>query len=298
MFLVKVFEIEILANKKLFSDAISGKTYPWDSNVNTSIDNYIYTYYRDRNLYHWYDTLYSDVSTLLTTLKTDIATLFDSRKYTWGKLYETTLLEYNPIENYSMTERENATMEATSVQGAQTNTDTNDYGPISVAKSEILGAQTNTETATMGEQAKLTTMNIGEQVTEGSTINETAPYSSEGYQSDTKSIDSVTSGAKSDSTQEHNDAYTNTNEQTFGAKDNTYTTTTDGRKDILKKEIGGKTDSNNSTNNRELTRSGNIGVTTSQQMLESERQVAMFNFVQIVAHEVVRLISSDMYDSI
>ena len=295
---MKVFEIEILANKKLFSDAISGKTYPWDSNVNTAVDNYIYTYFRDRNLYHWYDTLYSDELSLLSTLKTDIATLFDSRKYTWGKLYETTLLEYNPIENYSMKETEIATAEATSVQGAQTNTDTNDYGAISVAKSEILGAQTNTETATMGEQAKLTTMNIGEQVTEGSTINETAPYSSEGYQSDTKSIDSVTSGAKSDSTQEHNDAYTNTNEQTLGAKDNTYTTTTDGRKDILKKEIGSKSDTNNSTNNRELTRSGNIGVTTSQQMLESEREVAMFNFVHIVAHEVVRLISSDMYDSI
>lgn len=298
MFLVKVFEIEILADKKLFSDALNGKMYPWDSNVNTAIDNYIYTYYRSRNLYHWYDTLYSDVSTLLTTLKTDIATLFDSKKYTWGKLYETTLLEYNPIENYSMTERENVTTESTSTQGTQTTTDTNDYGAVSTAKTELLGAQTNTETATMGEQAKLTTMNIGEQTTEGSTINETAPYSSDGYQSDTKSIDSVTIGAKSDSTQEHNDAYTNTNEQTFGAKDNTYTTTIDGRKDILKKEIGGKTDSNNSTNNRELTRSGNIGVTTSQQMLESERQVAMFNFIQFVAHEVVRLISSDVYDSI
>lgn len=294
---MKVFEVEILADKKLFSDAISGKTYPWDNNVNTAVDNYIYTYYRNRNLYHWYDSLYTDVTNMLTTLKADISTLFDSRKYTWGKLYKTTLLEYNPIENYSMTEREKATTESTNTQGAQTNTDTNDYGAISVAKSEILGAQTNTETATMGEQAKLTTMNIGEQVTEGSTINETAPYSSEGYQSDTKSIDSVTSGAKSDSTQEHNDAYTNTNEQTFGAKDNTYTTTTDGRKDILKKEIGSKSDTNNSTNNRELTRSGNIGVTTSQQMLESERQVAMFNFVQIVAHEVVRLISSDMYDA-
>lgn len=298
MFLVKVFEIEILADKKLFSDAINGKTYPWDSNVNTAIDNYIYTYFRSRNLYHWYDTLYSDVSTLLTTLKTDIATLFDSRKYSWGKLYETTILEYNPIENYSMTETESATAEATSTQGTQTTTDTNDYGAVSTAKTELLGAQTNTETLSIGAQSKLTTMNIGEQTTEGSTINETAPYSSEGYQSDTKSIDSVTSGAKSDSTQEHNEAYTNTNAQNLGAKDNTYTTTIDGRKDILKKEIGGKTDSNTSNNTRELKRSGNIGVTTSQQMLESERQVAMFNFVQIVAHEVVRLISSDMYESI
>ena len=104
---MKVFEIEILANKKLFSDSISGKTYPWDNNVNATIDNYIYTYYRDRSLYHWYDTLYSDVTTLLTTLKADIATLFDSRKYTWEKLYETTLLEYKPLENYSLTESKN-----------------------------------------------------------------------------------------------------------------------------------------------------------------------------------------------
>ena len=33
MCLMKVFEVEILANKKLFADAISGKTYTWDSNV-------------------------------------------------------------------------------------------------------------------------------------------------------------------------------------------------------------------------------------------------------------------------
>lgn len=291
---MKVFELEILANKKLFADAVSGKILPWSTqDISVQIDNYIYTFFKDRTIFHWYDK----IENIVENVQSDIATLFDSKRYTWEKLYNTTVVEYNPIENYSMTERENATTESTNTQGAQTNTDTNDYGAISVEKSEILGAQTNTETATMGEQSKLMTMNIGEQVTEGSTINETAPYSSEGYQSDTKSIDSVTSGAKSDSTQEHNDAYTNTNEQTFGAKDNTYTTTTDGRKDILKREIGSKSDTNNSTNNRELTRSGNIGVTTSQQMIESERQVALFNFIHIVAHDVVRLISSDMYDA-
>ena len=40
---------------------------------------------------------------------------------------------------------------------------------------------------------------------------------------------------------------------------------------------------------------GNIGVTTSQQMLESEREVALFNFVGIVAHDIVKLIAICLY---
>ena len=40
---------------------------------------------------------------------------------------------------------------------------------------------------------------------------------------------------------------------------------------------------------------GNIGVTTSQQMLESEREVALFNFVGIVAHDIIKLIAICIY---
>ena len=40
---------------------------------------------------------------------------------------------------------------------------------------------------------------------------------------------------------------------------------------------------------------GNIGVTTSQQMLESEREVAYFNFVSIVAHDIIKLIAICIY---
>ena len=40
---------------------------------------------------------------------------------------------------------------------------------------------------------------------------------------------------------------------------------------------------------------GNIGVTTSQQMLQSEREVAYFNFVSIVAHDIIKLIAICIY---
>lgn len=44
-----------------------------------------------------------------------------------------------------------------------------------------------------------------------------------------------------------------------------------------------------------LKRSGNIGVTTSQQMIESERQVANFNLVKIVAQDLVKLLCVCVY---
>lgn len=44
-----------------------------------------------------------------------------------------------------------------------------------------------------------------------------------------------------------------------------------------------------------LKRSGNIGVTTSQQMIESERQVANFNLVKIVAQDLIKLLCICVY---
>ena len=41
------------------------------------------------------------------------------------------------------------------------------------------------------------------------------------------------------------------------------------------------------THARTLTRSGNIGVTTSQQMIESEREVANFSFLKILTEDLV-----------
>ena len=43
------------------------------------------------------------------------------------------------------------------------------------------------------------------------------------------------------------------------------------------------------------TRSGNIGVTTSQQMLESQRLLANFKFVDIVARDIVKKIAILLY---
>lgn len=47
--------------------------------------------------------------------------------------------------------------------------------------------------------------------------------------------------------------------------------------------------------NHTLKRAGNIGVTTTQQMIESERQVANFNLVKIVAQDLIKLLCVCVY---
>lgn len=49
------------------------------------------------------------------------------------------------------------------------------------------------------------------------------------------------------------------------------------------------------TRNYTLTRAGNIGVTTSQQMIESERKLWEFNFVAIVYHDIDTVMTIEYY---
>lgn len=64
--------------------------------------------------------------------------------------------------------------------------------------------------------------------------------------------------------------------------------------DETEKEIGTRT--NTETGNRKLTRSGNIGVTTSQQMIESEIALWQWNFFQTVYRDVDEILACPLYE--
>ena len=53
---------------------------------------------------------------------------------------------------------------------------------------------------------------------------------------------------------------------------------------------------NGEDNKRELTRSGNIGVTTSQQMLESELQLRKYNFYEELYKDVNSVATLSIYN--
>lgn len=147
----------------------------------------------------------------------------------WNALYKTLSLEYNPIENYSMTETEN-------VQDSHKGT----------TESDATDTDTNTETTI---------------------VNDTANNQLWGF----NSPDSVNSDKQVGDTTKNVD----------GTRNATHKNTDTETKDI--------------TSDRTLKRSGNIGVTTSQQMIESERQLWFWNFFENVFSDIDKILVLKIY---
>ena len=145
-----------------------------------------------------------------------------SRKhqYNWKKLYDTMLLEYNPIENYDR-------MEDWTDTDAETGTNSRNNDVTNTITNEVMNSGTVTE--------QNTAFNAG-----------LADYAKEISDSDT---------------------------------------TTNGTGNTTEKESG--TSKRDLTHKRTGRAHGNIGVTTSQQMIQSEREVAMFNIYDIIAESFV-----------
>lgn len=133
-------------------------------------------------------------------------------KKKWSALWDVANAEYDPIENYNMTESE-----TTTPTGTETTTD----------------AMTGTDTTR----------------TEGTAANNETANSVYGFNS-ANPVPASVSNQKSDFSAGTTFGHTNTETKTF----------------------------TNRKTERELTRSGNIGVTTSQQMLQSSIELARWNF--------------------
>ena len=146
---------------------------------------------------------------------TEFSNIIDSiliiKNSKYSKLYESMFFEYNPIENYSMTESGNDVR----TPQLQTNIST------------VYGADTSTETSTVS----------------------TMPYDSTEYAERNKNINDYTRHPRNDSTATVN--------------------------------------SGNETTTHNFTRKGNIGVTTTQQMIESERRVAYFSFFKVLIRDII-----------
>ena len=145
-----------------------------------------------------------------------------SRKnqYNWKKLYDTTLLEYNPIENYDRME---------------------DW------------TDTDSETGTNSRNNDIRNT-ISNEVTNSGNVTEQNTAFNAGLADHSKEISN-----------------NNTNSNGSGS-------TTENESGTSKRDL---------THKRTGRTHGNIGVTTSQQMIQSEREVAMFNIYDIIANSFV-----------
>ena len=192
--------------------------------------------------------------TMLEVIQEIASNIYLSNEYRYNTLYSTIIQEYNPIENYSMSEK---------------------------IETSYNGKEINATTFT-GSEKEIHSINEERtehsQTNEGGTTNvlKTAPYDSESFFN--KEQSTTTQDSPSSSELSIGNTGENTTEKTFANRSDNNVKSFEGRNDVVTH-----------------TRSGNIGVTTSQQMLESQRALANFNFVGIVARDIVKRIGILIY---
>lgn len=203
---------KVSADLKLFTIFTSSEMFSYFTNK-----------FGERDFYKYYDTENVTSNTNMVKQASDYIALYGkSHKYEYDKLVDTLSLEYNPIENYSMTEK-----------GTDTRTP------------NITQTNKGTNTNTAGVDTAITT-------------GKTTFDKSDSFINDTKT--------------------TNTGTNTDTQDINTTVTTAGNEKNV-----------------HELTKSGNIGVTTSQQMIQSERELAMFSVVDLFVKAIADIILIGVY---
>ena len=211
----------------------------------------------------------------------------------WSRLWETIILEYDPIENYNMTEE---------MQDDETVTE---YGHTMTRTDNLAHSETRTDNLAHSETRtdNLThTVDEEEKTTPGVTT--TRQDATRGFNSNSDVLtDKVTESASGYSMREHDNTEHNTGTQsTQGSDTGTQSTqgSNTGTQSTQGSNTGTQTDadtgSDTQTRNYKLTRSGNIGVTTTQQMLMQQREVYAWNyFYEVVFPDVDKLLTIPTY---
>ena len=308
-------------------------SYPFmsDSFLNTTVDNptssaefqellknYIYENFgiyqisplivmRENSTEKSFDDIISEISTLV----------YKANEYRYNTLYSTIIQEYDPIENYKMIEEITVNYqgdEKTVNQFLGKEKNTISYKGEETTVDSKSGTDTNVLTKTGTESntlAKSGTENINESDTRGdvTTTTKKAPFDSENFYNESQDLTSQSKADVKNTTTTFTDRVDNNtttfanrtdNEQITYNSSNNINKSFNGRSDENIKEFDGRADESLKSfmDRKDVTthtRSGNIGVTTSQQMLESQRLLANFKFVDIVARDIVKKIAILLY---
>ena len=308
-------------------------SYPFmsDSFLNTTVDNptstaefqellknYIYENFgiyqisplivmRENSTEKSFDDIISEISTLV----------YKANEYRYNTLYSTIIQKYDPIENYKMVEEITVNYQGdektvNQFVGKEKNT-INYKGEESTVDSKS-GSDTNVLTKSGTESNTLTksgSENVNESATRGdvTTTTKKAPFDSENFYNESQDLTSQSKADVKNTTTTFTDRVDNNtttfsnrtdNEQITYNSSNNINKSFNGRSDENIKEFDGRADESLKSfmNRKDVTthtRSGNIGVTTSQQMLESQRLLANFKFVDIVARDIVKKIAILLY---
>lgn len=190
----------------------------------------------------------------------------------WLRLAQAFYSDYNPIENYSMEEERTPNLTTTEVENEQSSKD-----------NSLVNTGTTKNTGTIkNDSSSQSTANNSENTSNTHLV---SPFNSPSEYVNNEKNDIVVS---SDNNINNTGSTTQTDDTT---KTDDYTTT--------------GTESNNvdtnrtikSTGSEKLTRSGNIGVTTSQQMIESEISLRKLDIINMIYEDIDKVITIPYYSN-
>lgn len=251
-----------------------------DPNFQVVLCDYMRSSYGSLKMRSLYND-YVSIDDLRLQIAMQCEMLYDSHEYHFTKLWETLNLEYNPIENYRLSEEE------TDTRGSKTEIKATQGERNSAVKNEIGRISSNTDTI-IGEQIIKDEKNIDEHDKQTDTVSVSA-YDKSDFSPKEKSESITDRGGKDIS------AISN------GKRDDKITSVTDSRIDSETSIMGKAIDETVRTNagelSREMKRSGNIGVTTTQKMITDERKIARYSFIEEVARLLIAHICMRVYDN-
>lgn len=210
-----------------------------------------------------FEIMYSDFNALKRIIKIWSA----KEKAVWQKMFNTTCYKYNPIWNKdgksTWTERQTGSGARTETEkGTKTtnaNGTTNDeYTSTSTTTNKTTGTGTNTRTG------------------QDETTGKVSAYDSTDFQNREKTNSTASENNSTESTEDFtgNGKVTNAGTKTIA---NTGNETNNVSRETSDKNTGETT--------HEQSETGNIGVTTTQQMILAEREIAVFNIIDFIIND-------------
>lgn len=210
-----------------------------------------------------FEILYSDFNALKRIIKVWSA----KEKLVWQKMYNTICYKYNPIWNKDgksvWKERQSATGKKTETEKGSKTTNTNgttndEYTSTSTTTNKTTGTGTNTRTG------------------QDETTGKVSAYDSTDFQNREKTNSTASENNSTESTENFTG-----NGKVTNAGTKTIANTGDETNNVSRET----SDNNTGETTHEQTETGNIGVTTTQQMISAEREIAMFNIIDFIIND-------------
>lgn len=219
-----------------------------------------------------------------------ISGILKRNEYRFNNLYRTIIQEYNPIENYDRLEDTTIDIDGTNMDKTKADSTTVRTGSEIDTKS---GGFSNSKTGTMAETTVFSGSEKHEQSGTVTSTNQTRAFNSgltdiskNTSTTPTGTVDTLTFADRKNEAETTFNGYKDTTEYNSLKNQHSYNSVTDTTADTS--TVSGVRKDKHVTTSRIH---GNIGVTTSAQMLDSERKLSEFDFIGIVYKTVINELS-------